>query len=66
MHGVLVQVTEPMVVRVPIDAHPSGIPGNYVAGVRSAVDAGRAVRCMPVRVFAPGVRTVTICCDVAP
>jgi hypothetical protein len=55
-----------VVVRVPIDAHPSGIPGNYVAGVRSAVDAGCAVRCMPVRVFAPGVRTVTISCDVTP
>jgi hypothetical protein len=52
------------VVRVSIDAHPSGIPGNYVAGVRSAVDAGCAVGCMPVRVFARGVQTVTISCDV--
>ena len=51
---------------MPIDAHPSGIPGNYVAGVRSAVDAGCAVRYMPVRVFALGVRTVTICSDVTP
>jgi hypothetical protein len=54
------------VVRVPIDAHPSGISGNYIAGERSAVDAGCAVRCMPVRVFATGVRTVTACCDVTP
>jgi hypothetical protein len=51
-------------VTVPIDAHPSGIPGNYVAGVRSAVEAGSVVRCTPLRVFAPGVRTVNICCDV--
>jgi hypothetical protein len=47
-------------------AQPSGSPGNYVAGVRSAVEAGTAVRCMLLRVFAPGLQAVTICCDVRP
>lgn len=42
-------------VMVPIDAHPSGIPGNYVAGVKSAVEAGSAGGCMLFRAFAPGV-----------
>jgi hypothetical protein len=49
---------------VPTDAHPSGSPGNCVAGVRSAVEAGTVVRCTPLRVFAPGRQAVTICCDV--
>jgi hypothetical protein len=54
------------VVMVPTDAHPSGSPGNYVAGVRSAVETGTAVRCMLLRVCAPGRQAVTICCDVRP
>lgn len=57
-------MTEPVAATVPTDAHPSGSPGNCVAGVRSAVEAGTAVRCTPLRVFAPGRQAVTICCDV--